>query len=110
MNEIFENEFNINDLNECETIEFKEKVCSGLFESLSAFANTNGGCILLGVKDDKTIKGYVGKQEDLINQIIDSLGIQPKVKTLHKDNKSILLIEVEKSNNLIAYKNIYYKN
>lgn len=65
-------------LNECNTIEFKEKVNDNFFKSLSAFANTDGGCILLGVRDDKSIEGFNGQQEGVINQIIDCLGINPK--------------------------------
>lgn len=96
-------------LNECNTIEFKEKVNDNFFKSLSAFANTDGGCILLGVKDDKYIEGFHGQQEGVINQIIDCLGIQPKIEHEEIESKEILLVKVEKSNNLIAYKNIYYK-
>lgn len=99
----------ISSLNECNTIEFKEKVNDNFFKSLSAFANTDGGCILLGVRDDKSIEGFNGQQEDVINQIIDCLGVQPKIELKNIEGKEILLVKVEKSNNLIAYKNIYYK-
>lgn len=96
-------------INENDTTEFKERVNENFFKSLSAFANTDGGCILLGVKDDKSIEGFNCQQESVINQIIDCLGIQPKIEVETIDNKNILLVKVEKSNNLIAYKNIYYK-
>ena len=99
----------ISSLNECNTIEFKEKVNDNFFKSLSAFANTDGGCILLGVRDDKSIEGFNGQQEGVINQIIDCLGIQPKIEVENIEGKDILIVKVEKSNNLIAYKNIYYK-
>ena len=104
-----ENTLNMQELNECETLEFKEGVCDNFFKSISAFSNSEGGCILLGVKDDKTVKGFDGNQERVINQIIDSLGIHPKIKEIQIENKTILLIKIEKSNNLIAYKSIYYK-
>lgn len=100
---------NLISLNECNTIEFKEKVNDNFFKSLSAFANTDGGCILLGVRDDKSIEGFNGQQEGVINQIIDCLGIQPKIEVENIEGKEILIVKVEKSNNLIAYKNIYYK-
>ncbi len=100
---------NLLSLNECNTIEFKEKVNGNFFKTLSAFANTDGGCILLGVRDDKSIEGFNGQQESVINQIIDCLGIHPKIEVENIENKEILLVKVEKSNNLIAYKNIYYK-
>lgn len=96
-------------LNECNTIEFKEKVNDNFFKSLSAFANTDGGCIYLGMKDDKSIEGFMGQQESVINQIIDCLGIQPQIEVEKIEGKEILLVKVEKSNNLIAYKNVYYK-
>ena len=96
-------------INENDTTEFKERVNENFFKSLSAFANTDGGCIFLGIKDDKSIEGFNGQQDSVINQIIDCLGIQPKIEVETIDNKDILLVKVEKSNNLIAYKNIYYK-
>ena len=65
----------ISELKESSTVEFKEKVNDNFFKSLSAFANTEGGRILLGIKDDKTPVGFNGHQESLINQIIESLGI-----------------------------------
>lgn len=99
----------LSNINENVTTEFKEKVNDNFFKSLSAFANTKGGCIFLGIKDDKTVKGFNGEQEALINQIIHSLGIQPSIEVLQIENKEVLLISVDKSNNLIAYQNIYYK-
>lgn len=91
------------------TTEFKEKINEKFFMSISAFANTDGGCLYLGISDDKTVKGFIGKQEPLIDKIVDKLGIQPRITKITIDNKDILLIEVEKSNNLIAYNNVYYK-
>lgn len=69
---------NLSEINENNTIEFKEKVNDNFFKSLSAFANTDGGCILLGVKDNKSIEGFNGQQESVINQIIDCLGFNLK--------------------------------
>lgn len=99
----------LSEINESNKIEFKEQVNENFFKSLSAFANTDGGCIYLGVKDNKSIEGFAGQQESVINQIIDCLGIQPQIEVEKLEEKEILLVKVEKSNNLIAYKNVYYK-
>ena len=100
-------------LDECNVIEYKQEVSEGLFKSISAFSNTDGGCIILGVEDEtKNIVGIDlsnGKQEALTNKIIDLMGIQPNVELLHIEDKDILKIIVEKSSVPIAYKNKYYK-
>lgn len=100
-------------LDECNVIEYKQEVSEGLFKSISAFSNTNGGCIILGVEDEtKNIVGIDlsnGKQEALTNKIIDLTGIQPNIELLHIEDKDILKITVEKSSVPIAYKNKYYK-
>ena len=78
---------------------------------MSAFANTEGGTILLGVSDKKEVKGIdlsKGKQETLINKITHSLGIQPRIEAIEDEGGTILSIAVEKSSNPISYKAIYY--
>ena len=39
------------------TFEFKEHFSPRIVEDLTAFANTKGGVIILGVRDDKTVGG-----------------------------------------------------
>ena len=40
------------------TLEFKESFSSSLGKELCAFANAQGGTILLGIKDDNSVKGF----------------------------------------------------
>ncbi|MDD3435548.1 MAG: ATP-binding protein [Candidatus Gastranaerophilales bacterium] len=97
---------------ESSILEYKEEVNDGFFKSLSAFANTDGGTIILGISNEKNIKGIDlsnGNQETIINKIIHSLGIQPKIQVTKHKNKNILSISVEKSSNPISFKSIYYK-
>ncbi len=97
---------------ESETLDYKEKVVDSVYATLSAFCNTSGGKIILGVSDKKEIKGIDltnGKQESIINKAIDLLGIQPKILTQLIDDKSIMIISVKKSSNPIPYKGKYYK-
>jgi len=98
--------------NESVILEYKEEINTNFYKSLSAFANTKGGIILLGVTDKKEPKGIdlpKGRQETIINQIVDSLGIQPEINILTIEGKNILSVLVEKSSNPISYKGKYYK-
>ena len=57
---------------ESQTIEFKESFDRESLETVVAFANTKGGTILIGVANNKTIKGTsIGKETiaDWSNQI-----------------------------------------
>ncbi len=42
---------------EGERVEFKQSFNAQVMESLSAFANTRGGMVLIGVSDDGVVKG-----------------------------------------------------
>jgi ATP-dependent DNA helicase RecG len=49
----------------------KEELPKNLFETICAFLNRNGGLILLGVNDDKTIEGInPSKADDFCKNII----------------------------------------
>lgn len=100
-------------IEECNVVDFKVSECDGLYNTISAFANTNGGCVIVGVEDKtKEIKGINladGKQTSIANKIVHSLGIQPDIQLHNIDGKNILKIVVEKSSNPIQHKGLYYK-
>jgi len=68
------NEQSINELikeAENQFIELKEQFSEGVMKTISAFANTSGGVILIGVKDNKEVVGVnlkVGAFEEIINK------------------------------------------
>ena len=65
---------------ESETVEFKENFNMDAFETISAFANTKGGTILIGVSDKRKINGVQPSESTLCdwsNRISQS--IEPKV-------------------------------
>ncbi len=92
------------------TIEFKEKP-SGLGEEISALANAEGGFILIGVDDKGNIIGCdPEKALNALNSTIQNLFPTPEVK-FHKiriNQKWVCILEVKKSDKLIAYSNIAY--
>ncbi len=63
------------------TIEFKkakEELPSNLFETVCAFLNRNGGNILLGVNDDKTIEGVNPEKVETLSKNIVNLSNNPQ--------------------------------
>ena len=76
------------------TVEFKEHFSSRIVEDMVAFANTKGGVIILGVRDNKTIVG-----EDLTNDLkarINSLGrnCNPPIQVKIKQIQNLIALEV----------------
>jgi ATP-dependent DNA helicase RecG len=94
------------------TIEFKEAIVESVFKTLSAFANTNGGIVYIGISDRKEIKGFHCQNstiEDLTNKIVNKLGIHPQIDSIDVDDKNILKIETKKSTLPVSYDGRYYK-
>ena len=87
----------INEIEESFFFEFKEDGVkpSKLIEEISAFANTYGGYIFLGVADDKTIVGCKEWNEQRIFSVIhDSISPTPSfdVKKIQFDEDKIIYI------------------
>jgi ATP-dependent DNA helicase RecG len=100
-------------LKEIETreLEFKEKPNPALFKTLSAFANTNGGVVIVGVSDKKEITGYRcsnANLKELSDTIVNKLAIHPVIEPVKCDEKIVLRIDVKKSNMPVAYEGRYY--
>ena len=100
-------------LNEIEMreLEFKEKPNPALFKTLSAFANTNGGVVCIGVSNKKEITGYRSSNADL-KELSDTIGnklaIHPVIEPVKSDGKTVLRIDVKKSKAPVAYEGRYY--
>lgn len=99
-------------ISEGSTIELKEIINESLFKTLSAFANTNGGILYIGISDKKEIKGLHCQNstiEELTNKIVNKLGIHPQIDCLKVDDKNIIKIETKKSTLPVSYEGRYYK-
>lgn len=84
---------------ESETIEFKESFGDKALESISAFSNSRGGTLLIGVKDSGEICGtQIGKKtlEDIANRIQEATDprLQPFLSILEHGKKSVIAIKV----------------
>jgi len=74
-------------------IEFKESL-SSLDKEMAAFANSAGGRIFIGVRDDKTVKG-INITNSLKSQIQDIANhCQPPVKIIFEAFENVLIVEV----------------
>jgi ATP-dependent DNA helicase RecG len=88
---------------ESETIELKEIVTDEIKKEIIAFANSEGGSIYIGVKDDGTLTGVAdpdGAALQISNMVRDA--IKPDVtmflhyETLHSDGVDIILVTVQR--------------
>lgn len=92
-------------------VEFKESENPAMYKTLSAFSNTNGGVLLVGVADDKTIVGFNcsnNKIKQITDTIANKLLIHPVITSHAIDGKKILKIEISKSPNPVSYDGKYY--
>ena len=99
-------------LGENETVEFKESFSEGVIISLASFANTNGGKILIGIKDNGEIKGITNNAPEtdaFLNKMTDKLGINPSVEIFETEGKKILEINIAKSSLPVSCGGKYYK-
>ncbi|HRW35047.1 MAG TPA: putative DNA binding domain-containing protein, partial [Thermotogota bacterium] len=93
-------------------LEFKERFKDEILKTISAFANSSGGTLLVGVKDNGEICGTPLKDkayQDIINKVLNRTGITPEFEKVEVDDKFVLVIEVKKSQIPIAFDGRYYK-
>ena len=98
---------------EDQNIEFKESWNSTeLLKWVCGFANADGGCMYIGVRDDGKVIGLPNSRklmEDIPNAIVNAFGMYDvKVNLLKEKDKKYIEIVVPKSNVVLDYKGISY--
>ena len=97
---------------ETKDVEFKEKFGENMLKTLCAFANTNGGKVILGVDDKGVVKGFKIDNKvlkDITEKIVSALGIHPDIEIKEKDGKPVVIISVKKSNIPVSFRGKYYE-
>lgn len=101
----------IRNLKESQELELKSDWSDGCLRSLCAFANTDGGELMLGIDDKGKILGIKNSKkllEDIPNKINNHLGIIPKVTLNSSDGKEIISIEISSASSQVSYKSKFY--
>ena len=98
-------------IEENQNIDYKRIWKDEYLQWICGFANAQGGKLLIGINDDKTVAGLSNVSrlmEDIPNKIVTTLGIVCEVNLHEQDNLQYIEIVVEPSNMPIAYKGEYH--
>lgn len=98
-------------LKETQILEFKETWRDEYLKTIAAFANTEGGRLIVGINNNGKIVGVNNSKkllEDLPNKIINMLGITASVKIEEPEDKPIIVVDVSKSVHLVSYQSRFY--
>ena len=98
-------------LNENQQIDFKESWRDEFLKHICAFANSHGGKLIIGIKDNGTIIGIKDSKkllEDIPNKIVQQLGIVIDIEEKIQNGRDLLEIIVLPSSVPISYHSKYY--
>ena len=96
---------------ESQTVEYKQNWRNDCLKAVSAFANSDGGVLIIGLDDHGKsfgLKNVKKLLEDIPNTIRNKLGIIPSVELNRKSSKDIIKITVVPSSVPISYNGKYY--
>ena len=97
---------------ETETVEFKERLNESFYRSISAFANTRGGTILLGVDKEGNITGVDSSSrflKGLANRIVNKISVYPQIEVMDIKQKRVLAVKVARAGWLVSYGGRHYE-
>ena len=91
---------------ETQEVEFKSIWQDDYLKVICAFANSSGGKLCIGIDDNGKVVGVKNSKkllQDIPNKIKNKLFITPSVKTMKKEGKDVIVIEVLPSTFPIFY-------
>jgi ATP-dependent DNA helicase RecG len=97
---------------ESTSLELKQSWQDNYLCTLSAFANSDGGRMHIGIDDNGRVIGVENSKkllEDLPNKILSKLGNIAKVRLEELEGKGTIIVIVEKTDVPISYNGRYYK-
>ncbi|MEO0114450.1 MAG: ATP-binding protein [candidate division WOR-3 bacterium] len=96
---------------ESQNVEFKASWKDEYLKVISAFANAEGGKLIIGVDDSGNPLGLKNVKKllaDIPNKVNNKLGIIPSVEIVRRKNKSIVNVIIKPSSVPISYDGKYY--
>jgi ATP-dependent DNA helicase RecG len=96
---------------ESQTIEYKQSWRDDCLKVISAFANSDGGKLIIGLDDQGNPSGLKNVRKllgDIPNKIRNKLGILPSVELNRKSGKEIIKITILPSSVPISHNGKYY--
>ncbi|ABK14990.1 ATP-binding protein [Methanothrix thermoacetophila] len=100
------------DQQEGETLEFKRQWTDRALEDLAALANTRGGTLLVGIRDDGEIVGTTVDDREvqrITNLIASHLGVTPSIQVVDMKGRPVIEIQVEPAAGLVSYGGRYLR-
>jgi len=100
------------DSGETETVEFKESPADAFFKTLSAFANSKGGIVFLGIDKKAGIVGVDSSADfltDFTNRIVDKLSLYPDIETIDVQGKRVLAVKIIRPGFPVSFQGRYYE-
>ena len=98
---------------ESESQERKESWTDDCLKALAALANTRGGTLWLGVRDDGSVVGWKGdgkEQESIASQIVSQLHVHPASMSVEeRAGQSVLAIRMNNAASPVALRGRYYR-
>jgi len=98
-------------MKESQTTEYKSSWRDEYLKIICAFANTEGGDLIIGVDDKGNPIGLKNTQkllEDIPNKVKDILGLIPQVELKEKRGKEIIKVKINPSYAPISYKGQFF--